>query len=193
MDTPSIFDPNGMSVKEKKQQELLIFFQQNGFDKSIDEIAEGLGITKRTIFNRYQTVQNIECEVLEIWKIDLIKTLNDKFELCNHGIEKLLFTIHELKRRHLKEHDFFERIFQKHPRHSLFLEPIIDEIIFSDFKKGYFNEFIDRKSYIPFFIYNVVYYLTENSSIDVVLYTLYPILSERGYELLRDIDLDILL
>ncbi|MDR2979215.1 MAG: hypothetical protein LBV02_02055 [Bacteroidales bacterium] len=186
-------DPSHSSAKKKKQQELLDFFQRYGFDHSINDIANGLNITHRTIFNRYKSVHNIEKEVLEIWKIDLKRRLNAKFEFCNHAIEKLLFVVIELKRCHHKEEEFFRRVFQTPPCNLFFLEKIIHQIIFSDFKKGYFNEFTDRQSYIPFYIHNIIYFITENHSVDVVIYALHPILSERGYELLCDIALDTLL
>ncbi|MDL2313019.1 hypothetical protein LJC68_09110 [Bacteroidales bacterium OttesenSCG-928-B11] len=169
------------------------FFLKNGFSKSIEEIADGLHITTRTIFNRYKTIANIETEVLDIWREEIERRLNDKFEYCNHGIEKLLFIIFELKRCHQKENEFFKRVFQRDIKGCRFLDTIVYNIIISEYRRGYFNEFIDKKSYIPFFLHNVIYYLTENPAIDVIVFALYPILSERGCELLRDIDIDILL
>lgn len=182
-----------MSVKEKKEQELLDFFRQNGFNNSIDDIALGLGVTTRTIFNRYKTVANIENEVLRIWRDELEKRLYTKFELCNHSIEKLLFIIHELKRCYFRENDFFTKTILKPSPDLQFLEKMMNDLILSEMKKGYFNEFTECESYTPFLIHNIIYYLTENPSIHIILYALQPILSERGYELLRDIDLDILL
>ena len=42
-------------IEERKLHQLFLLYSQKGFDYTVEQIAAMLGVTPKTIYNRYQT------------------------------------------------------------------------------------------------------------------------------------------
>jgi hypothetical protein len=195
------------------------FFVHSGFDFTLDEIAEGVGLTKKTIHNRYVSRHNLEKQVLNYYKNQFISKFDGKIEFSNHSIESLLLLIFELELSIIHEFPLFYKAncsfheithFDSH-----YLIPAIFQIIQSGQLAGDINGETDPKKYAVFFLYNLitVYFwdtifqlnkrqtatekekksiLNRTIQLEFVEYIILPILTEQGKQRFKQIDLNFL-
>jgi AcrR family transcriptional regulator len=56
------------SIKQQKLDVLFRFCNQYGFEQTVDEITAGIGISKKTFFNRYQNREEMTKMVQQYWR-----------------------------------------------------------------------------------------------------------------------------
>lgn len=180
-------------AKEKKLEELYHYFLEKGFTISTDKISEALGITKRTIFNRYRTLENLEKEIMYFWRISFKKRFEEKSQYCNNEVEKLLYFIYELKISQYREADFYKKEFESkaflHHHDDSFVH-IVEKILEEGVSNGYFRTGINMEVYSRYLLFNLVYlFIPELPNGGIVYYLLIPILTEEGHDVIKTINI----
>jgi len=182
-----------LSKKTEKLEILYRFCQEVGFHHSIEDISAGIGISKKTFFNRYQNRENMITIIREHWRSKFKERFETKSKLCNHPIEIILLFIYEIQYSHKKEYFFFQEELEtedyllKRNEKSLFF--IIYNLINEGIERGYFQEDLEKELFCCFFLFNIFHLYIKEYNIDLIYYLLAPLLSEWGKELLEDIDL----
>jgi AcrR family transcriptional regulator len=208
-----------MSPNQKNITPFYHFFVHFGFDYTLEEIAEKVGLTKKTIHNRYISRQNLENEVLKYYQDLFISRFETKIEFSNHVIESLLLLIFDLETSIIHEFPLFYRTNSIH-NHFLkfethFLIPTIVQIVLKGQQSGDIFGDIDPKKYAQLFIYHIItVYLNEviteiselqngsekekksiiNRSIqtEYIEFILMSIITEQGKQKLKQVDLNLL-
>lgn len=205
-----------MSIKNQQIQVLYQFILENGFNVTLDEIASGIHVTKKTLHNRYKTKAQLEQQVIEYWRSLLMERFEDKFEFTNNSIEQLLILIYELEALFIHEFDFFRKECQHYLTYSNIEETFFQDLVTQLIEKGkYHEEFVnnlDTTNYVKFFLFNIFHLFIENSFckfdpyekkqitrdphlvnssqfVDYIDYLLSPLLTEKGKTHLSEIDL----
>lgn len=186
-----------LNLKERKLDTLYRFYIENGDNITIEEIAEGIGVTPKTIFNRYHSREEMENELQIYWRQQILKDVNRKMEFCNNQVEKLLFLINEILTAQKSSAFFFKRelemrrIFGNEPDNcfAYFAQKILDE----DTRYDFFSDTFNADVYSKYFIYVIFNVLSVNKEPQLIDYLLKTILTEEGLNVLSDIDIERLL
>lgn len=181
-----------MALAKSKTNTLFQYYLQNGFDHTVDEIAIALGVTHKTFFNRYGSKANSIQAARKYWHDLISERFRTKMLQCNHSVEELLFFVLEIQLIRKNEMVFFQ--FENEVRYFITDETPLKDILESILQKGirhyHFEESIDRDSYIPFLIQNLCDYLPiAENKVQTIKYLLLPLLTERGQELLEELDI----
>ncbi|MEG2071338.1 MAG: TetR/AcrR family transcriptional regulator, partial [Bacteroidales bacterium] len=104
-----------MTKKDQKLEALYHYFISNGFDHTIEEIAQGIGVTKKTLFNRYENREGMEKSVMDHWHQVLLSRFYNKCQFCNNAIEKIVIFVCEIKLSYHNETQFFTKNFAQKP------------------------------------------------------------------------------
>ncbi len=186
-----------LNLKERKLDTLYHFYIENGDNLTIEEIAEGIGVTPKTIFNRYHSREEMENELQIYWRQQILNDVNSKMEFCNNQVEKLLFLINEILTAQKSSAFFFERelemrkIFGNEPDNSFAYA--VQQIIDEDKNFFIFSERVNPEIYSQYFIYVIFNILVINKNPQLIDFLLTPILTDEGVEILSDIDIERLL
>ena len=175
-----------MNIKKKHLLALYHFYLEHGFDYSTEKIANEIGITKKTLFNRYRNKQNMECVVQRFWREQFDEKLKKNHELYDNAIEELLLFVMEFKKSYEKERFFFQRELEN----DSFLNNLektgfiafLKELLIRGIQQEYIKKNTDLNLYARFFIHSILYYCTEDSSKQIIYYIFLPILTEKGNE-----------
>ncbi len=179
-----------MTLTHRKIEDLYLFYAKNGFYHTTNEIAEGMGISRKTFFNRYESKENATNIVIKEWFSRVRQRMEEKIAQSNHAVEALLQFGYELYNIKTKERLFYS--FMKD--HNLFISkeaPFVDllaDIIRDGISHYQFLEDVDVELYALFFMANYTHYdyADEDRSI-IMQFVLSPILTERSYKLLEDV------
>ena len=182
------------SLQERKLRQLYEFYLKNGFSSSAEEIAEALGISQRTIFNRYKTLENLKKEVLNYWRFSFYERIEARLPLCNNDVEKLLYFIYELKRSSRNEPDFFRiesntgGFLQNNP--GSFIE-MTTKILEKGISNASFEIGYDLETFAIYLLFNIIYlYILQKQDTTIILFLLLPILTDAGKEEIESLDLN---
>ncbi|MDR3048177.1 MAG: hypothetical protein LBU51_11340 [Bacteroidales bacterium] len=182
------------TVSFEKDDQLYRFILENGFSCSIEQMAVGIKVEKKTLYNRYLNRKNLEITVGNHWKILFIDRLYDKFDQCNNSLEKLLFFILELQKSYVKESIFFQKEIDEtahnndSPRHPFLL--ILDTIIAEGQKENLFQE-INTTIYTSYLLHNLIYfYFNKIRAREIITFLLAPLLTPKGLEYYLQIDIN---
>jgi len=208
-----------MSPNQKNITPFYHFFVQFGFDYTLEEIAEKVGVTKKTIHNRFNTRQNLENKVLKYYQDHFIYQFQNKIEFSNHSIESLLLLIFDLETSIIQEFPLFYKANGIHNHFSFFeshfLVPIVVQIVLKGQQSGDFYGDIDSKKYAQLFLYHIftVYLKDAVSEINGLLmdtekekksiinrtiqteyieFILMSIVTDQGKQKLKQVDLNLL-
>lgn len=179
-----------MTTSQDKIKVLYKYYLVHGFEHSVDEIAEDLGISRMTFFNRYGSKENAVRMAHDYWYQDMKKRFQEKQFQCNHSVEEILFFVGEIMNMNRVENVYL----QYEREHITVLSPklpyvsILHSIIETGIQKYQFKEDLDIDTYIRFFLYNVSNRpLMHEKQETVVRYILMPLLNERGMDLLSEV------
>jgi AcrR family transcriptional regulator len=205
-----------MSVQKKNIAEIYQFISQNGFDVSMDQIASGIHVTKKTLHNRYKTKLDIEQLVLEYWMALFLDRFIEKKEFTNNTIEQLLLFIFEFEKIVKKEFPFFKKVYSqnvnKGNNETLYFQKMLMQLLEEGQEKGEIFEELNTDHYSKYFLINVLHIFIRNSIgvilcmeeiesdqgsfpsqsfqyLDEIQYLLTPILTKKGSKCLQDINL----
>ena len=83
-------------IEERKLHQLFLLYSQKGFDYTVEQIAAMLGVTPKTIYNRYQTKEKMEQCVVDYWELRICRSLESKITSSNSAVESVLVFMYEL-------------------------------------------------------------------------------------------------
>ncbi len=180
-----------MSLSKKKIDDLTRFYLRYGFAHTTEETARHLGISHKTFFNRYTSKEESVRLVLENWYADIRVRFMEKAGQCNHAVEELLHFVYEIRYIRQEEAVFFEYAVA----HGLFLSgeapfrSILSEVIRDGIRHYQFREDLNVDLYGRFLLCNLSHYhYMEEDKEDILRYLVSPLLSQRGWALLEEMD-----
>jgi len=184
-----------MEYNHVKIEPIYHYFLSNGFNHSLQEIADAVRITKKTLFNRYISKENLELCLIDFWQIKSNERNAERMEFSNHAVERLMMFLFELQYCKNNEPHFFQKtkkIFLKKPKHA---SPHIKqlEVIFAiGVEEKLFHFDPDPKVFAYFFLFNVLFLLLNDTLVytDYLSFLLEPILTDLGKTVFRDIDIE---
>lgn len=154
-----------MRVKIKGIEQLYQLYLKEGEKLTTEQIAAHCEITKKTLFNRYQSRQNLEDQLIEYWKHCFYSTLKKKVENANNQIEALLYFIDQFKKSVVEEQVFFrleEKDYLKPALlHGNFFVHVVEYLIQKGIQEKLFKAEVDPKTYsicIIFNLFHLFYY-----------------------------------
>lgn len=181
-------------TQRKKIDRLYRYFSENGFDFSLDEVSKAVGISKKTIFNRYESRRNMEQMVCEYWLICFDERFSIKSKACNNPVEELLLFIYEIIWSSRKETFLFDKI---RTNFSVLLttgedslQNRVTAIILKGMEDDCFKNIWDNiLQYSQFLIFGIVYlYHDQLQNPEMLHYLLSPLLTEKGEQIVNEID-----
>ena len=205
-----------MSNKNQNIQVLFQFILENGFNVTLDEIASGVNVAKKTLHNRYKTKSHLEQQVIDYWKSLRIEKFEEKFAFTNNTIEQLLLIIYEFEVLFITEFYFFKKECHNYLTNNTLEETFFQNLVTQIIDKGKYREEIiqniDTSHYVKYFLFNLFYLLFEDSFYkfdtfekeqitrkphlvngsyyqDYIHYLVSPILTNQGKKHLNEIDL----
>ncbi len=184
--------------EERKLQLLLKHYAENGFDHTVEETAQILHVTKKTLFNRYQTKESMETAAMRYWQKYTRDRVEEKCAHANNSAESLLFVICEIMYTKKVTEPLFKRKIHDLIGENQYGNDEIKNLIFNILdigcKEGTIIEGLNFNAYVPFFLMNVFIYTSQQKmAADVVEFLLSPILTEKGRDMLDEIDIESLL
>ncbi len=202
-----------MKIQNKKLHTLYQFILENGFELSIEEIAFGIHITKKTLYNRFGSRQLLENQVVEFWRELFQSRFNDKCSFTNNYVEQLLLLIYECEWSLVHEPVFLKREIQNHNTFfkpdNPFLSNIVLQVIKQGQENGEFSSTIQDEKFIRFFLFNIFelflkesfphIFIHSNDTIsseieyEYIQYLITPILTKEGLKNYEEINLNLLL
>lgn len=183
-------------VKEKKLEKLFTFINQHGFDLSVDNISEGIGISKKTFFNRYHHREEMERIIQNYWRDKFKQRFEEKSLLCNNGVEIILLFIFEILASNKKEYPFIQQelktnTFLSSNQSNNFIFLIKNSI--ENYNASLcFKTDINIDLYAYFLVYNIFQLLLIHKQVDIVEFILLPLLTEEGKIMLADVNLEMM-
>ena len=184
-----------MTYNYSKIEPIFKYYLNNGFSHSLQEIANAVNITKKTLFNRYMSKENMELCLIDYWQIRSNERMAQRMEFANNAVEKLMMFLFELQYCKNNEPYFFQKTkefflekFVQNSPHLLQLEAI--------FKIGMEEELfrfdLDPKVFGYFFLFNTLFLLLSDNLIytEFVYFLFEPILTVDGKLVFKDIDIE---
>lgn len=148
-----------MRVKTKGIEHVYQLFLKEGEHLTTEQIAAHCKITKKTLFNRYQSRQNLENQVIEYWKHCFYTTYKVKVKYANNQIEALLYFVDQFKKSITEEQVFFRLEEKKYLKPALltdnFYVHMVEYLVQKGIDEGYFKSTIDPKTYAISIIFNL--------------------------------------
>lgn len=181
-----------MVSSKQKIEELFQYYLTYGFDHTVDEIIEGLKISRKTFFNRYENKCASVDLCMQYWHEKVQERFRNKSLMCNHVVEELVLFCWEIHSLRQNESCFFKHdvetghIFsEKAPFMSM-----MKNIILKGKRCYHFQEDIDIEFYSRYLI-NILAKMDflENEHSQIMLYIFSPLLTERGMELLKEMEI----
>jgi len=184
-----------MNYDQNKIDPIFNFYLDNGFDHSLQKLADAVQITKKTLFNRYGSKKNLELCVLDYWQVKSNERMAQRMEFSNNAVEKLIMFLFELQYCKNYESHFFQK------NKEVFLEKFVQNTphliqLESIFKMGTAEELFqfdfDTKLFAYFFLFNTLFLLLCDNVIytEFITFLFDPILTEKGKVVLKDIDIE---
>lgn len=181
-----------MAISKSKIEFLYQYYLQNGIDHTVDEIVVAIGVAPKTFFNRYESKAHSIDLAIKYWHSIISERFRMKMLQCNHAVEELFFFILEMQLMRKNEKVYFQLENEDHKfcTTETPVRNILDSILKKGIRHYQFDESIDRDAYSSFLIQNVCDYLpiAENKE-QAIRYMLLPLLTERGQELLEELDI----
>jgi AcrR family transcriptional regulator len=184
-----------MNYHHHKIEPVYEYYQNHGFGRSLQELADAVQITKKTLFNRYISKENLELCVLDYWQIKSNERMTQRMEFTNNAVEKLVIFLFELQYCKKNEPQFFQK------SKEIFLEKFIQNSphitqLETIFKMGVTEELFrfdsDMKVFAYFFLFNALFLLLSGTLIytEFIPFLCEPILTEEGKVVFKDIDIE---
>jgi len=178
-----------------KIEPIFRYYLSNGFNHSLQEVADAVGISKKTMFNRYISKENLEYCLIDYWQIKSNERFTDRMEFANHAVEKILMFLFELQYCKNNEYHFFQKVkelfLQKNTQTGQHISQLVTIFSMGE-KEELFHFDSDSKVFAYFFYFNALFLLLKDDLIytDYVYFLFEPILTESGKAVFRDIDIE---
>jgi len=184
-----------MTYNNSKIEPIFKYYLNNGFTNSLQNLADTVHITKKTLFNRYVSKENLELCVVDFWQKKSNERMAQRMEFANNAVEKLMMFLFELQYCKKNESHFFQKSkenfiekFAQNSPHLLQLEVILKTGIEEDL----FCFDSDPKLFGYYFLFNTLFLLLSEKLIytEFVCFLFAPILTEKGKLVFQDIDIE---
>ena len=86
-----------ISRKEQKTVDLYLFYKDNGFNHTIDEIASAMKIGRKTFYNRYVNKETSVSTTLQYCHAQFVDYFNEQLLQCNHSVEEVVLLMWEFR------------------------------------------------------------------------------------------------
>ena len=172
------------------------YYLNTGFAHSMQEVADAVQITKKTLFNRYQTKDNLEYNLVNYWQIKSCERIVQRMEYANNAVEKLMMFLYELQYCRNNELHFFEKFKEIFLKKIEQINPLfitqLEDIFKMGIKEGFFRFESEPKVFAYFFQFNTLFILLSTPVIntDYISFLFHPILTEKGGNVFQDIDIE---
>ena len=185
-----------MFYNQSKIEPIYNYYLSTGFDHSMQEVADVVQITKKTLFNRYLSKENMEHCLIDYWQVKSCERIVQRMEYANNAVEKLMMFLFELQYCRNNELIFFQKI------GALFLEkpeqktPLFISQLEAIFAMGIIEELFhfssEPKIFAYFFLLNTLFILLKEPLIntDYIPFLFEPILTKIGQAMFKDIDIE---
>jgi len=185
-----------MDYDYAKIEPIFKYYLHNGFTCSLQEVANNVCITKRTLFNRYLSKDNLENCLIDYWQLQSCERIAQRMEYANNAVERLMMFLFELQYCRNNEFHFFQKtkeFFLRNFEHTnpRFIAQL--EVIFEmGIDKKLFRFESEHKVYAYFFLFNAMFILLNDTIIntDYLPFLFEPILTEIGKSVFQDIDIE---
>jgi len=184
-----------MEYQHTKIEPVYSFYLSHGFHHSLQKVADAVYVTKKTLFNRYKSKENLELCLIHYWQVKSNERISERMEYANHAVERLMMFLYELQYCKKNETHFFQKTKELFLEKPMQTEPYIKQLEFIfdlGAKEELFHFDSEPKVFAYFFLFNVLFLLLN----DTLFYTDYlslllePILTEAGKVVFREIDIE---
>ena len=184
-----------MEYNHFKIEPIYNYYLRHGFERSLQEVADAMHITKKTLFNRYISKENLTLCLIHYWQTKSCKRLEQRMEFANNAVEKLIMFLFELQYCKKNESPFFQKA------KALFLEKFehqnphikqLESIFRLGILENYFRFESDPNLFAYFFQFNTLFLLLSHDLIytEYIAFLFEPILTETGMAVFKDIDIE---
>jgi AcrR family transcriptional regulator len=185
-----------MDIKYPKIDPIFKYYLSTGFAHSMQEVANAAHITKKTLFNRYQTKENLEYILVNYWQAKSCERMILRMEYANNAVEKLMMFLFELQYCRNNESHFWMKIKELFLEKFEQIKPLftiqLEEIFQTGVKESLFKFDSEPKVFAYFFQFNVLFILLRDTGIntDYISFLFNPILTAAGKNVFQDIDIE---
>ena len=185
-----------MSYNHSKIEPIYKYYLSTGFDHSMQEVANAVQITKKTLFNRYLSKENLEYCLIDYWQIKSCERIVERMEYANNAVEKLMMFLFELQYCRNNEFHFFQKtkelLLKKLEQENPLFITQLEAIFTMGVKEEVFHFDSDSKIFAYFFLFNTWFILLKDPLIntDYISFLFEPILTETGKTVFKDIDIE---
>ena len=99
-----------MNYQDSKIEPIFRFYLDRGFEHSLQKVADAVHITKKTLFNRYLSKENLEFCIVNYWQKKSNERIVQRVEFTNNSVEKLMMFLLELQYCKNFEPHFFQKM-----------------------------------------------------------------------------------
>ena len=162
----------------------------------MQEVADTVQITKKTLFNRYVSKENLERCLIDYWQIKSCERMERRMEFANNAVEKLMMFLFDLQYCRNNEFHFFQkakkRFFENSEQKSSLFITQLGSIFNMGGKEELFQFESEPKVFAYFFLFNVLFILLKDTLIntDYIPFLLSPILTESGKMVFKEINIE---
>ena len=178
-----------------KLEPILRYYLSEGFSHSMQEVADAVKITKKTLFNRYISKENMELCLIEYWQIQSCERMAQRIEYANNAVEELIMFLFELQYCRNTEVLFFQKtkeIFLGNYEQNNPYIAQLEDIFKTGIEEGLFRFDGDPKVFAYFFQFNTLFILLKDHIVntDYISFLFKPILTDFGNTVFKDIDIE---
>ena len=179
-----------------KIEPIFKFYLNTGFDHSVQEIARAVQITKKTLFNRYLSKENLEHCLMDYWQLKSCERIVQRMEFANNAVEKLMMFLFELQYCRNSESHFFQkakaRFLENSEQESRQFIKQLETIFKLGVAEKLFQFDFELKVFAYYFQFNALFILLKDNLIntDYIAFLFAPILTENGKMVFKDIDIE---
>ncbi len=176
-------------TEKNKLKKIVDFYNENGFDYTTEEIGQAVGITKKTLFNRYGSKKNMELKAIALFQEQLVERMESKIIFCNNSVESIIFLMDEIYAISKKSPFFFYKITQQGYHKSLYL--LMEKLIVDGQNKHFFIKDLSIPLFVDFYFQTLFSFIRKgNFCADIITYVMSPLLTDKGKEALNDMDIE---
>jgi AcrR family transcriptional regulator len=184
-----------MGYNHNKIEPIFKYYLSNGFNNSMQKVANAAHITKKTLFNRYVSKENLEHCLIDYWQIKSNERIAKRMEFANNAVEKLMMFLFELQYCKKNESHFFQKtkelFFKKTVQSGPHLTQL-EVILAMGVNEDLFRFDTDIKVFANYFKFNALFLLLNDTLIytDYLSFLFEPILTESGKMVFGGIDIE---
>jgi AcrR family transcriptional regulator len=161
----------------------------------MQEIADAVQVTKKTLFNRYISKENMELCLIDYWQKRSCERMAQRMEFANHAVEKLMMFLFELQYCRNNETIFFlkakEVFLGNYEQNSPYIKQL-EDIFTIGAAESLFRFDTELKVFAYFFQFNALFILLNNPLVNTeyISFLFEPILTDAGRMVFQDIDIE---